>query len=114
MIVPIIAGFNIYANAPTEPPVDEMLEMEVNMTNAQIEGYLGDNVRGTVVASLLQRIEILNSSYTFPIPIVIIFEDGLSEATISRAENYKVEAKDNLPQGETDGYYDTIIISKVK
>lgn len=111
-----ISGAMIYEDAKdiVESTTETMDTMVVDMTNSQLKAYTGEKVRGSTVLNFIEKIGDLASAEILPIPLSFEYKDDLSEETIDAKEYYKVEILDTLPEGNTDGFFDLAVISKVE
>ena len=112
----VISGAMIYEDAKeaVSSATESLDAMVIDTTNAMLKPYESDRVKGSTVLSFIDKAEGLAEAEILPIPLVIIFEDGLDEDLIELDGYYKIEISDTLPEGAIDGFFDKAVISKAE
>jgi hypothetical protein len=112
----VISGAMIYEDAKdaVSSATESLDAMVIDTTNAMLKPYESDRVKGSTVLSFIDKTEGLAEAEILPIPLVIIFEDGLDEDLIEIESYYKIEISDTLPEGAIDGFFDKAVISKAE
>ena len=110
----VISGAMIYEDAKevVSNATESLDAMVIDTTNAMLRPFESDRVKGVTVKSFIQKTEALLEAEILPLPLTIVFEDGLDETSINSEEYYKIEISDKLPEGNVDGFFDTAVISK--
>ena len=99
-----------------------IVDASIQITNSTVRQYAGKRVKGGTVKEFIAYINVLNENQTFPIDLVMYYEDylyctekefqELKEKIIDN-EYYELKAVDNKPLSTTDGYYDLIYVEKI-
>ena len=112
----VISGAMIYEDAKdvVSNATESLDAMVIDTTNAMLKPYESDKVKGSTVKSFIEKTEGLAEAEILPIPLTIIFEDGLDEDLIELEGYYKIEISDTLPEGDIDGFFDKAVISKAE
>lgn len=101
-ILLISLGIMIYNQASGVVNNNAMTEVEVTTFNQKFEQYLGDNVRGANVRSLLNAINTNNMSTdddSKKVSLIGAVTDPTSKSSISTGKTYKVEVTKNTTGG---------------
>lgn len=112
----VISGAMIYEDAKdvVSNATESLDAMVIDTTNAMLKPYESDRVKGSTVLSFIDKTEGLAEAEILPIPLTIVFEDGLDEDLIELEGYYKIEISDTLPEGSVDGFFDKAVISKAE